>query len=114
MAQPRVALQLFTVRQEVERDLEGTLRAIAEMGYPAVQMAWFASTEPSTPELKRMLDDLGLAVAGCHVLLEELEKRLDWEVERCLQLETRDVVIPCLWPQRRPGDRAGYQRQEDR
>jgi sugar phosphate isomerase/epimerase len=114
MSKPRLALQLFTVRQELERDFVGTLRAIAAMGYPAIQMAWFASSAPDTPELKRVLDDLGLAVAGCHVLLEELEQRLDWEVERCLQLGTADVVVPWLSPERRPTDRAGWVRLGER
>jgi sugar phosphate isomerase/epimerase len=103
MSTPRLALQLFTVRQDVDKDYPGTLKAIAEMGYPAVQMAWFAASEPPTAELKQWLDDLGLAVAGCHVLLEDLERRLDWEVERCLQLGTPDVVIPWLAPARRSG-----------
>src|SRR5262245_3218490 len=88
MNKPGVALQVFTVRHELERDFVGTLKAVAAMGYPAIQMAWFASSAPETPELKRVLDDLGLTVAGCHVLLEELEQRLDWEVERCLRLGT--------------------------
>ncbi len=109
MANPGVALQAYTVRQALERDFAGTLGAIARMGYPAVQMAWFASGTPETPALKRLLDDLGLAVAGCHVLLEDLEARLDWEVDRCLRLGTPDVVVPYLAPERR-GGRAAYQR----
>lgn len=113
MPTPRLALQLFTVRQELERDYVGTLRAVAAMGYPAVQMAWFSSAAPETTELRRVLDDLGLAVAGCHILLEELEQRLEWEVERSLALGTRDVVIPWLHPGRRPSDRAGWQRLGD-
>lgn len=108
MTQPRVALQAYTVRQEMARDFAGTLEAIARMGYPAVQLAWFAANTPETPEIKRLLDDLGLAVAGCHVLLEDLEARLDWEVDRCLQLGTPDVVVPYLAPARR-GGRAEYQ-----
>jgi sugar phosphate isomerase/epimerase len=105
VANPGVALQIYTVRQEFDKDYVGTLKAIATMGYPAVQMAWFAGKEPPTAELKQRLDDLGLAVAGCHITLEDLERRLDWEVERCLQLGTPDVIIPWLLPERRSGYR---------
>jgi sugar phosphate isomerase/epimerase len=114
MGKPGLALQVFTVRGELERDFVGTLKEIAAMGYPAVQMAWFASSAPDTPELKRVLDDLGLAVAGCHVLLEELEGRFAWEVERCRQLGTRDVLVPWLSPEQRPTDRAGWARLGER
>jgi sugar phosphate isomerase/epimerase len=108
MAKPQIALQIFTVRQDLEKDFVGTLTAVARMGYPAVQMAWFAANGPSTAELKKLLADLGLTVAGCHVLIEDLETRLDWEVERCLQLGTPDVVIPWLAPERRPTSRSGW------
>jgi sugar phosphate isomerase/epimerase len=105
MAKPQVALQVYTVRQELEKDFAGTLKAIAAMGYPAVQMAWFAAAEPETADIKTLLADLGLRVAGCHVTLEALEERLDWEVDRCLQLGTPDVIVPWLRPDRRSGYR---------
>jgi sugar phosphate isomerase/epimerase len=105
VANPRIALQIYTVRQDFDKDFAGTLKAVAEIGYPAVQMAWFAGREPATSALKRTLGDLGLTVAGCHVTLEALEERLDWEVERCLELGTPDVIIPWLRPERRSGYR---------
>jgi sugar phosphate isomerase/epimerase len=101
---PGIALQAYTVREDLARDLAGTVAAIARMGYPALQMAWF-SFEPETADLRRLLDDVGLRVAGCHVFLEELERRLEFEVERCLALGTPDVIIPWLRPERRTGYR---------
>jgi sugar phosphate isomerase/epimerase len=109
LSKPRIALQAFTVRDDLSRDFAGTLAAIARIGYPAVQMAWFSAATPPTPEIKRVLDDVGLTVAGCHVMLEELERRLELEVERCLALDTRDVIIPWLAPERR----SGYRRLAD-
>ena len=32
-----VALQLYSVRSDMERDFEGTLRAVKEMGYDGVE-----------------------------------------------------------------------------
>ena len=38
MANPKVALQLYTLREEMQKDFVGTLQAVARMGYPAVQL----------------------------------------------------------------------------
>jgi hypothetical protein len=39
LSKPGIALQAFTVRDDLSRDFAGTLAAIARIGYPAVQMA---------------------------------------------------------------------------
>jgi sugar phosphate isomerase/epimerase len=63
-----VGLQLYTVREQCERDLEGTLRAVAELGYDGVELASLHGRSAS--ELRTLLDELGLAVAGRHVGLD--------------------------------------------
>ena len=63
---PRIGVQLYTVRDACERDLEGTLRTIAELGYEGVEL--YRGHEPRA--LRALLDELGLAVAGRHVGLD--------------------------------------------
>jgi sugar phosphate isomerase/epimerase len=63
-----VGLQLFTVREACEHDLEGTLRVVAELGYDGVELASLHGRTAS--ELRRLLDELGLAVAGRHIGLD--------------------------------------------
>jgi len=99
MPNPKVALQLYTVREELKKDFAGTLRAVAEMGYPAVQLSGYGGQTAS--ELKRLLDDLGLAVAGSHVGLDALEAHPDQEIRYCLDVGTIDVVIPAIPAERR-------------
>lgn len=64
----RVGLQLFTVREQCERDLEGTLRPVAELGYDGVELYSLHGRTPG--ELRTLLDELGLAVAGRHIGLD--------------------------------------------
>lgn len=64
----RVGLQLFTVREQCEHDLEATLRGVAELGYEGVEL--FSLHGRSAGELRALLDELGLAVAGRHVGLD--------------------------------------------
>jgi sugar phosphate isomerase/epimerase len=64
----RVGLQLFTVREQCERDLEATLRTIAELGYDGVEL--FSLHGRTARELRALLEELGLAVAGRHIGLD--------------------------------------------
>jgi len=60
---PRIGLQLYTVRDECERDLDGTLRTVASLGYDGVELFGPVEVAP----LRELLDELGLVVAGLHV-----------------------------------------------
>lgn len=64
----RVALQLYTIRDECERDLEGALSRIGAMGYDGVEL--FQLHGLDARELHTLLDENGLAVAGRHTPLD--------------------------------------------
>src|SRR5438874_1916261 len=70
----RVGLMLYTVRDDCARDLEGTLRAVAALGYEGVELYSLHGHEPEV--VRRRLDELGLPVAGRHSSLDELENGL--------------------------------------
>lgn len=63
---PRIGLQLYTVRDELERDREGTLQTIASLGYEGVEL--FGAVDAAA--MRSALDDAGLVVAGRHILLD--------------------------------------------
>ena len=63
---PRIGLQLYTVRDELERDRDGTLRTIASLGYEGVEL--FGPVDAQA--MRAALDRVGLAVAGRHILLD--------------------------------------------
>jgi sugar phosphate isomerase/epimerase len=63
---PRIGLQLYTVRDELQRDRDGTLRTIASLGYEGVEL--FGPVDALA--LRAALDEVGLAVAGRHILLD--------------------------------------------
>jgi sugar phosphate isomerase/epimerase len=92
--QPKVGLQLYTVRDLMQKDFVGTLGAVARLGYPSVQLAGYGGL--SARELKKVLDDLGIEAAGSHVGIEALEKQTDEEITFCLEAGTRDVIVPVM------------------
>ena len=69
-----VALQLYTVRAECDRDLEGTLRSLGLQGYDGVELYDLHGHEPST--VRAWLDEAGLVAVGRHARLEAIEDEL--------------------------------------
>ena len=95
MAKIPVALQLYSVRDDCALDLTGTLKAVAKMGYDGVEFAGYHGR--SAEELKKMLDDLGMKVAGTHIGLSTLlGDELKKTVEFNKVLGNRFLIIPWI------------------
>ena len=60
-----VGLQLYTVRDACEQDLEATLRIVSSLGYDGVEL--YSLHGRSAGDVRSLLDELGLSVAGRHV-----------------------------------------------
>ena len=99
MARIPIALQLYSVRANCQQDLPGTLEAVAQMGYEGVEFAGYYGR--SAHELKAMLDDLGLRVAGTHIGLDTLlGESLCATVEFNCALGNRFLIVPGLGAER--------------
>jgi len=74
-----IGLELFTVRDVIQKNYEGTLAKVAEIGYKEIEPATnYADMEPK--QFRAMLDRLGLSMPSTHVGASEgpdLEKELE-------------------------------------
>jgi sugar phosphate isomerase/epimerase len=63
-----VGLELYSVRNELQRDPEATVRAVAKMGYQCVEFyaPYFEWSESQTKEMRKLLDDLGIRCFSTH------------------------------------------------
>jgi sugar phosphate isomerase/epimerase len=63
-----VGLELFSVREELGKDLMGTVRAVAKMGYEGVEFysPYFQWTPAYAQEVRKLLDDLGIRCFSTH------------------------------------------------
>ena len=101
----RLAIQLYTLRTV---DTVAALPTLALQGYEAVELY----ARPDDPgELRRRLDDAGLAVCGWHVGLERFADAFDEVVEQARVLSVPRFVVP--WAER-PSDLAGAQALAER
>jgi sugar phosphate isomerase/epimerase len=67
-----VALQLYSVREDMKNDPLGTLTRLAEMGYTHVEHANYVNHKFygwTAQEFKKVLDDLGLKMPSGHTVL---------------------------------------------
>ncbi|MCD6465938.1 sugar phosphate isomerase/epimerase [Candidatus Bathyarchaeota archaeon] len=95
MAKIKIALQLYSVRKDCAHDLKGTLEAVAKMGYDGVEFAGYYGR--TAEELRKMLDDLGLQVAGTHIHIDTLMgEKLKETIEFNRILGNKYLIVPSL------------------
>jgi sugar phosphate isomerase/epimerase len=87
---------LYTLRRECERDLEGVLRAVREIGYEGVEL--FELHGRDAHAVRRLLDELELDVCGRHVLLDAIEGNLDELAEELRAVGTDRLVLGWIAP----------------
>jgi sugar phosphate isomerase/epimerase len=63
-----VGLELYSVRDALKQDPEGTVRAVAQMGYQAVEFyaPYFEWTETQAKQMRKVLDDMGIRCYSTH------------------------------------------------
>jgi len=60
-----IGIQLYTLGPDVAKDFDGTLKAVAGIGYKNVELAGFLGKSPA--DIKASLDKAGLTCASAHV-----------------------------------------------
>ncbi|TWU39206.1 sugar phosphate isomerase/epimerase family protein [Novipirellula artificiosorum] len=67
VAEPGIALQLYSIRDDCAKDFDAALAWCAETGFDAVEFAGYHSYSGKADALKKRLDQLGLKVAATHI-----------------------------------------------
>jgi len=72
-----IGLQLYTVRDHIKKDFEGTIKQVAEIGFKEVEVDSSTYYGKKPAELGRMLSDHGLKVVSTHFVEYQLKHNLD-------------------------------------
>ncbi|MFN8573688.1 MAG: sugar phosphate isomerase/epimerase [Gemmatimonadaceae bacterium] len=69
----RIGLQLYTVRDAMQKDVNGTLARVAKVGYKEVEFAGYFGKKPS--EISALLTETGLRAPSAHISLDDIRGR---------------------------------------
>lgn len=95
----KVGLQLYTLRDELEQDFEGTIRKVAEMGYSGVE--FFHYFGRSAEAVKALLEETGLVAVGAHRPYEAMLNDTQQEISFNLEIGNRNLIVPYLTEEQR-------------
>jgi sugar phosphate isomerase/epimerase len=87
-----IGLQLYSVRELLPKDFDGTLRKVAAAGYTEVEAAGYYGL--SATEFRRAMDRAGLRCISTHHSMAELVERLDQWTEYGYRLGLDYLVCP--------------------
>ncbi len=96
-----VGIQLYTVRDEIDRDFLGTIKKLKAMGYDYVELAGHYGMEAS--ELKAKLDEAGVKAWSAHVALAWMMEDPDGQMELYKACGCKYIAVPYLPDDERPG-----------
>lgn len=89
-----IGVQLYTVRDELARDFDGTLARVASIGYREVETAGYAGRK--AVQVRESLRRVGLEAPSAHIPLESLGR--DWQrtLEDAHTVGHRYLIMPWL------------------
>lgn len=96
-----IALQLYSVRNEMKEDLKGTLAKVKELGYDGVEFAGLFKEDPA--QIKAWCDELGLTPISAHVPLQDMLDNTEAVLNDYVALGVEYVAVPYIPTERRPG-----------
>ena len=96
-----VAVQVYSVREDAERDFAGTMKKIKEMGYDGVELAGLYGLTPK--EVKAAIEDAGLVALSAHVPFQELVADMEGTIAQYVEIGVKFIAIPYLMEEDRPG-----------
>ena len=92
---PRIGAQLWSVRDALKEDFDGTLTALSLQGFEGVEFAGYFGKYAERPaDLKRFLASIGLTTSGAHVPFEQLDQQFQQTVTFYQALGVRTLIIP--------------------
>ena len=95
-----IAVQLYSVRGDMEADFVGTLAKVKGMGYDGVEFAGLFGNAPE--QVKHWCDSLGLDAVSAHVPLADMLADVDKVIADYKAIGCEYIVIPYVTEERRP------------
>lgn len=93
---PQLSVQLWSIKDDVAKDFEGTLKKLKTMGFQGVEFAGNFGPYTNDPKgLKAFLEKTGLKASGAHVHFDKLSpENFDATVSFYKAIDCKYLIIP--------------------
>jgi len=98
----KVGLALYSVRDEMEKDIRSTLQKAKDLGFAGVEFAGIFDNNPH--DISKLLQEIGLEPISAHVPITELAENPSGVIAAYKQIGCSFIVIPWLEEDSRPGN----------
>jgi len=98
----KVGLQLYTVREEMPKDFEGTIAKVASTGYKEVEFAGYFNHSPK--EVRAIVDKNGLTSPSTHIPYDIVETKWPETLDAAHTIGHEYIVCPWLDEKQRTAD----------
>lgn len=94
--EPKLSVQLWSIKDDVAKDFEGTLKQLKAMGFDGVEFAGNFGPYANDPKgLKAFLEKTGLKASGAHVHFDKLSpENFESTVAFYKAIDCRYLIIP--------------------
>lgn len=96
-----VALQVYSVRDEAEKDFSGTMRQVRAMGYDGIELAGLYGNSPE--RIRDILHEIGLPAISAHVPYADLAGAPEETIAQYVTIGCQYIAVPYLTEEYRPG-----------
>ena len=90
----KVGVQLYTVRDQMQADFDGTIAKVAQIGYKEVEFAGYFGRTPE--QVRAVVDKNGLAAVSTHVQYDELDEKFPSVIEASKTIGMGYIVCPWI------------------
>jgi sugar phosphate isomerase/epimerase len=90
----KVGVQLYTVRDQMKDDFDGTIAKVASIGYKEVEFAGYFGRTPQN--VRDVLDKNGLSAPATHVQYDELDEKFPSVIDASKTIGLEYIVCPWI------------------
>ncbi len=90
----KVGVQLYTVRDQMKQDFDGTIAKVAQIGYKEVEFAGYFGHTPQ--QVRAACEKNGLAPVSTHVQYDELDDKFPSVIEDSKTIGLKYIVCPFI------------------
>ena len=103
-----IGLQLYTVRDAMQKETEATLARVGALGYKEVEFAGYFG-HPAA-HIRQFLDKAGLRAPSVHVPIDTMRKAMTQTIADAKVIGHEWITMPWLAPEQRPTTADGWKK----